>query len=92
MNFDHILIPTDLSPLSLRPIEQAPELFEDHVLTPLCAVEDVPTVIAGAPFAPPMPRAGLPARISAAKTEPQGIAKALPGARKVCTEAFGGWR
>ncbi len=89
MNFEHILIPTDLSVLSLRPIERAPELFENRIVTLICALEDTPIRAQGAPFAPPMHGADLPARIAHATVEMERIASVLKGAREVRIEAFG---
>lgn len=89
MNLNHILIPTDLSVLSLRPIERAPELFKDRIVTLMCALEDVPIRAQGAPFAPPMHGSDLPARITQAEIEMEEIAKVLSSAKEVRIEAFG---
>jgi len=89
MNVDHILLPTDLSVLSLRPIENAPELFENRIVTLLCVIEDVPIKAAGAPFAPPLQGADLSKKITQAQVEMEEMSKVFPGAREVRIEAFG---
>lgn len=89
MKLDHILIPTDLSVLSLRPIERAPELFEDRIVTLLCAIEDVPIRAAGAPFAPPLHQSDMAARIAKAQVDMEEMAKVLTQAREVRIEAMG---
>ena len=89
MNVQHILIPTDLSVLSLRPIERSPEIFEGRDVTLLCVVENVPIMATGAPFAPPMDAPSLPARLESAREEMKGMEALLPAAKSVTIETFG---
>jgi len=54
MNPNHILLPTDLSELSLRPVERAPELFAGRRVTLLTVVPSASLPAPASPFAPPL--------------------------------------
>ncbi len=88
MNPKHILLPTDLSELSLRPIERAPELFEGRKVTLLHTIESVPMVATSAPFAPPLEDPAVGPKVAAAKEALEEMAKALPGSQEVVIEAM----
>jgi hypothetical protein len=59
MNARHILLPTDRSVTSLRPIERAPELFEGRRVTLLSVVVPHNAPAVGSPFAPPVEMPGF---------------------------------
>ncbi|MFT5734511.1 MAG: nucleotide-binding universal stress UspA family protein [Planctomycetota bacterium] len=88
MNPKHILLPTDLSELSLRPIERAPELFEGRKVTLLHTVESIPVMATSAPFAPPLEDPAIGPKLVAAKESLEKMAKALPGSQEVHIEAI----
>ncbi len=75
MNPKHILIPSDLSDLSMRPVERCPEMFENRVVTLLSVVQNLPLVATSAAFAPPMDDPSLQTRIeeARAKLEEQAV-------------------
>lgn len=67
MNPQHILIPCDLSDLSMLPLERCPGMFESRVVTLLSVVQDLPLVATSAAFAPPMDDPSLETRIADAR-------------------------
>lgn len=83
MNPQHILLPSDLSELSLRPIERAPELFEGRRVTLIHAVESVPMVAPSSPFAPPLEDPSVGPQMAAAKEALEAMAATLPASREV---------
>ncbi|QDV06532.1 hypothetical protein Poly30_20420 [Planctomycetes bacterium Poly30] len=88
MNPKHILLPTDLSELSLRPIERAPELFEGKKVTLLHTVESIPVMATGSPFAPPLEDPAVGPKLEEARESLQELAKTLPSSREVVVEAI----
>lgn len=86
MNPRHILIPIDRSALSLRPIEAAPELFENRKVTLLCAVENHQAAPMGAPLAPAIDEPGLSERVAQARADLEEAAATLPNASEVVIE------
>lgn len=88
MNVSHILFPTDRSVLSLRPLERAPELFEDRDVTLMCVLQPHTVPPVGAPLAPPLEVPGLHEQLEAARVELEEMAASLPGARSVKVEVF----
>lgn len=88
MNPKHILLPTDLSELSLRPIERAPELFEGRKVTLLHAVESIPVMATGSPFAPPLEDPAVGPKLEAARESLKELAKTLPASQEVNIETL----
>ena len=88
MNPKHILLPSDLSELSLRPIERAPELFEGRKVTLLHTVTSVPMMATGAPFAPPVEDPEVAPMLEAARESLEELAKALPASKEIVIEAI----
>lgn len=78
LNPKHVLLPTDLSDLSLRPVECAPELFLGRKVTLLSIVPALAIPAPASPFAPPleMPDTGL--RLEAAREGLEALRTRLP--------------
>jgi len=86
MNPSHILVPIDRSELALRPIEEAPELFEGRKVTLFCAVDNLRAVPTGAPLAPPVDAPDLQKRIAEAREDLEKVAHALGKSSEVHIE------
>lgn len=83
MNTRHILVPSDMSAASLRPIERAPELFEGKKVTFLNVVSNLPLYAPSAPFAPAVDDPSLPQRLEAAKESLEKARETVPQASEV---------
>lgn len=83
MTPDHILLPTDGSPLSLRPAEDMPGLFEGRRVTLLRVLHKVPLHDETTPFIPAEGEEGLVPSPSDAKASMDEAAKALPDSARV---------
>lgn len=90
MKAKHILIPTDLSDLSLYPLEQAPELIENRVVTLLNVVLNAPMMSTTSPFGPAKDDLSLHDRLAESKASLETIAAAIPNAKEVRTESIAG--
>ena len=89
MNPKHVLLPTDLSDLSLRPVERAPELFAGRKVTLLTVLPSVSVPAPGAPFAPPLEEPDLAQRLEAAREGLEQISAKLPSTADVSIETIG---
>lgn len=78
MDPKHILLPTDLSDLSLRPVERAPELFAGRKVTLLTVVPAVAIPAPASPFAPPLEMPDVVARLDAARQGLEALRPRLP--------------
>ena len=76
MKIQHVLVPTDLSPESLRPLQEAAELVRQSGgrLTLLCVVPDLQVAPHGAPLAPPIGDPTIAVRVDNARAELERIA------------------
>ncbi len=83
MNPKHILLPTDLSELSLRPLEHTPELFEGRRVTLLSVVPNFPVMAPSSPFAPPVDSPDLGPRMESAREGLKAIAEKFPANAEV---------
>ncbi|MEM1449500.1 MAG: universal stress protein [Planctomycetota bacterium] len=88
MNPKHILLPTDLSEISLRPLEHNPELFEGRQVTLLSVVPNFPVLAPASPFAPPVDSPDLGPRMESAREGLKAIADRFPANADVRTEAI----
>jgi len=89
MKLSHILIPSDLSPDSLRPCEElAGIVSEVGKVTLLHVVEDLKAIPHGAPFAPLQSSPELGEDIEHARKELEQQAKALPAGMNVTVEVI----
>ncbi|MEZ6014157.1 MAG: universal stress protein [Planctomycetota bacterium] len=78
MDPKHILFPTDLSDLSLRPVERAPELFLGRKVTFMTVVSQVSIPAPASPFAPPLAAPDIGARLDAARQALEALRARLP--------------
>lgn len=76
MNIEHILVPTDLSPESLRPLQAAAQLAKGcgAKLTLFSVVPDLQVTPHGAAFAPPLSDPSVAGRVEEARKELERIA------------------
>ena len=76
MKIQHVLVPTDLSPESMRPLQEAAELVRQGGgrLTLLCVVPDPQVAPHGAPLAPPIGDPTIGVRVDNARVELERIA------------------
>lgn len=88
MNPKHILLPTDLSEVSLRPLEHAPELFEGRKVTLLSVVPNFPVMAPSSPFAPAVDSPDLGPRMESAREGVKAIAERFPADAEVHTEVI----
>lgn len=88
MNPRHILLPTDLSALSLRPLEMSPELFEGRRVTLLSVVPNFPVLAPSSPFAPPVDSPDLGPRMESARRGLKAIADKFPAKADVQIDAI----
>ncbi|MEM6673107.1 MAG: universal stress protein [Planctomycetota bacterium] len=88
MNPKHILLPTDLSELSLRPLLHNPELFEGRKVTLLSIVPNFPVMAPASPFAPQVDSPDLGPRMESAREGLDVIAKKFPASSEVQIEAI----
>lgn len=83
MDPKHILLPTDLSDLSLRPVERAPELFAGRKVTLLTVVPAVAIPAPASPFAPPLEMPDVAARLEAARQGLEALRARMPATADV---------
>ncbi len=88
MNVQHILVPTDLSPLSLRPLERAAELFDGKHVTLLHVVDNVHHMEPASPFVPSREDPSLQPRMDSARAALEKVKAAVPQARQVAIEVL----
>ncbi|MEM8710017.1 MAG: universal stress protein [Planctomycetota bacterium] len=88
MNPKHILFPTDFSEESLRPLEQAPELFENRKVTLVHVVQSVPIMATSAPFAPPLEDPSVVASRMESAEKMDELAGVLGAASEVDTQVL----
>lgn len=81
MKIEHVLVPTDLSPESLRPLQEAADLVRASGgrLTLLTVVPDLEVAPHGAPLAPPLGDPSVAGRLEEARAELSRIAADLAG-------------
>jgi nucleotide-binding universal stress UspA family protein len=83
MDPKHILLPTDLSDLSLRPVERAPELFVGRKVTLLTVVPALALPAPASPFAPPLEMPDIAERLAAAHAGLEALRPRLPAGAEV---------
>lgn len=83
MDPKHILLPTDLSDLSLLPAERAPELFSGRKVTLLTVVPALAIPAPASPFAPPLEMPDVGQRLEAARQGLEALRSRLPTGAEV---------
>lgn len=83
MQLDHILLPIDGSPLSLRPLEDLPGLFEGRRVTLLRVVHKVPLYDETAPFEPARDEEGLVPSLAEAQASLEAAEVSVPASARV---------
>lgn len=84
----HILLPTDLSDLSLRPLERAPELFAGRRVTLLSVVPALAIPAPASPFAPPLEMPDVGQRLEAARQGLSLLRERFPAGAEVACVAL----
>ena len=89
MKLDHILIPSDLSPDSLRPCSQLDSIVSEvGKITLLHVVEDLKAIPHGSPFAPLLSSPELSEDLARAQKALEEQSKALPDRYDVTIECI----
>lgn len=83
MDPKHLLLPTDLSDLSLLPVERAPELFIGRKVTLLTIVPALAIPAPASPFAPPLEMPDVTQRLEAARQGLEALRPRLPESAEV---------
>ena len=83
MDPKHILVPTDLSDLSLLPFERVPELFVGRSVTLLTIVPALAIPAPASPFAPPLEMPDVVQRLEAARQGVEALRPRLPSGVEV---------
>jgi len=78
MDPKHILLPTDLSDLSLLPVQRAPELFVGRKVTLLTIVPALAIPAPASPFAPPLEMPDVGQRLEVARQGLEALRPRLP--------------
>jgi nucleotide-binding universal stress UspA family protein len=78
MDPKHILIPTDLSDVSLLPLARAPELLTGRKVTLLTIVPALAIPAPASPFAPPLDMPDVTQRLEAARQGLEALRPRLP--------------
>ncbi|MEM8714067.1 MAG: universal stress protein [Planctomycetota bacterium] len=90
MNPQHILLPTDLSELSLRPLDHSPELFEGRRVTLLHFVTSASTVVEDEATDAPVDDPRVAGEMAEAREALAKIAAHLPASVEVALEVHAG--
>ncbi len=83
MDPKHILLPTDLSDLSLLPVQRVPELFIGRSVTLLTIVPALAIPAPASPFAPPLEMPDVAQRLEAARQGLEALRPRLPEGAEV---------
>lgn len=83
MDPKHILLPTDLSDLSLLPVQRVPELFMGRKVTLLSIVSALAIPAPVSPFAPPLEMPDVGQRLEAARQGLEALRPRLPESAEV---------
>lgn len=90
MNPQHILLPTDLSELSLRPLDHSPELFEGRRVTLLHVVSSASVEVTGESNGAPVEDPRVAGEMAEAREALAKIASQLPDSAEVAIEIHAG--